>query len=67
MQAGQKSRDLPRRSKIPHPRGCGFEFPDSGEIAEKPEEVVPQLDNARFRLNTGIVNLVTTVYIRAKL
>jgi hypothetical protein len=59
--------DPPRRSQKPPPGASGFDFPSRGEFAENVEEVMPQLKQARFRLDPGIVNLVTTVYIRAEL
>jgi hypothetical protein len=67
MQAGFETCNARRRSERPHFRAKGFDSPDSGEFAEMAEEDMPKRDNARFTLMPGIVNLVTTVYIRAKL
>jgi hypothetical protein len=48
-------------------RAAGFDSLDSADDAELAEEPMPQLDKAPFWRIPGIVNLVTTVYIRAKL
>jgi hypothetical protein len=56
-----------RRPKRPHFRGSGFDSLNCGEFAKNIEEKMPRLVKARFTLFPGIVNLVTTVYIRAKL
>lgn len=67
MQAEIETCNARRRSERPRFRAEGFESPDFGEFAEMAEEDMPQLDDARSTLVPGIVNLVTTVYIRAKL
>jgi len=42
-------------------------FPRHGEIADNAEEEIPQADKVLTNLKPGIVNLITTVYIRSEL